>query len=477
MRRSAVVLVLALAASACSSSTLPAPRSSPQTGQTSASPVAPTSPRGPGITGRTIWGHLEALQRIADRHGGTRAVGTPGYEASVEYVAGVLRDAGYEVEMPTVDVPAFEQEAPTVLERVGSDPLAWTDGTDVRAMLFSAGGDVRARVTAARGGCESADLVGFPEGDVALLRPGLCLRRQQVTNAQDAGASAVIFPYADTAPGRPLRPTLLYPDGLEIPVLAVTPGVGSALSARGSERPVVHIRVEASSPWVEDESVIAQTSGGDPDHVVMLAAHLDSVVDGPGINDNGSGVAVTLAAAQWLAGRATDAAVRIAFWAGEEVGLYGSRHYVQGLSPEERDAIVAYLDFDMVGSPNFVRFVLADPPMDPSVGEGNAAIRKLFTDYFQAEGLAVEPADTGGGGDHGPFAAAGIPIGGLFAGSIILKTQEQADVYGGEAGELMDACYHQACDTIRNVSRVALRQTYRAIVHVVTELASVEPAA
>jgi aminopeptidase S len=115
--------------------------------------------------------------------------------------------------------------------------------------------------------------------------------------------------------------------------------------------------------------------------------------------------------------------------------------------------------------------------MDPSAAEGDAAIRKLFTDYFQAEGLAVEAADTGGSGDHGSFAAAGIAIGGLFAGSITLKTQEQADEYGGKAGEPMDVCYHQACDTIRNVNRVALRQTYRAIVHVVTQLASVEPAA
>jgi Zn-dependent M28 family amino/carboxypeptidase len=392
-------------------------------------------------------------------------------------VVDALRDAGYEVELPTVDVPAFRQEAPTVLERVGSNPLAWTDGTDLRAMLFSATGEVRARVTAATGGCESTDLIGFPEGDVALLEPGPCLRRDQVTNAQDVGASAVIFPYPDTAPGRPLRPTLLYPDAIEIPALAVTPEVGRALGARASASPVVHIRVEASSRWVEEESVIAQTTGGDPDHVVMLGAHLDSVVDGPGINDNGSGVAVTLAAAQWLAGRTTDATVRIAFWAGEEVGLYGSRDYVQGLSPEERDAIVAYLGFDMIASPNFVRFVLADRPTGSSVAEGNAAIRTLFTDYFRAEGLSVEPADTGGGSDHAPFAAAGIAIGGLFAGSITLKTQEQADVYGGEAGEPMDACYHQACDTIRNVNRVALRQTYRAMVHVVIELASVQPAA
>jgi Zn-dependent M28 family amino/carboxypeptidase len=420
--------------------------------------------------------HLEALQRIADEHGGTRAVGTPGYRASVDYVAGELRDAGYEVELPTVDVPSFEQDAPTMLERVEPSPLAWVDGTDLRAMLFSPSGDVRAPVAAAEGGCEPTDLLGFPAGDIALLEPGPCLRRQQVTNAQDAGAAAAIFSYPDTAPGRPLRPTLLYPEGIQIPVLAVTPEVGDALASRDGERPSVHIEVDASSRWVEARSVIAQMPSGDPDRIVMVGAHLDSVMDGPGINDNGSGVAMALATAQWLARRETDATVRIAFWAGEEEGLYGSRHYVQGLPAEELDAIVAYLDLDMVASPNFARFVIADPAMVPSAAEGNATIRKLFTGYFEAQDLAAEPIDTGGGSDQGPFAAAGIPIGGLFAGSIDPKTPEQADAYGGAAGEPMDACYHQACDTIRNVSFVALRQGYAATVHVLTELASAVPA-
>ena len=472
MRRpagSAVVLVLMVLASACSSSTGPAT----PTGATSG---AATSPAAEHVAVESMWTHLDALQRIGDEHGGTRAVGTPGYDASVDYVAGVLRDAGYEVELRTVDVPAFEQDGPTVLERIEPSPLAWSDGTDLRAMLFSASGEVRGQVTAAKGGCEPTDLLGFPEGDVALLEPGPCLRRDQVTNAQDVGAAAVIFPYPDTAPGRALRPTLLYPDAITIPALAVTPEVGDALATHGGRQPSVHIRVDASSRWDEAESVIVQTPSGDPSRVVMLGAHLDSVIDGPGLNDNGSGVAVLLATAQWLASRQTDAMVRIAFWAGEEEGLYGSRNYVQGLSDEEREAISAYLDLDMVASPNFGRFVIADAPMDPSAAEGNAMIQDLYTAYFEERGLAVKPIDTGGSGDQGPFTAAGIPIGGLFAGSANDKTPKQAAAYGGDAGEPMDPCYHQACDTTENVSGTALRQSFAATVDVLTELASVEPA-
>ncbi len=465
MRRHILVLALVALASACTSSTDPGPSSSPD---------GAAEPAVAEVTVEGIRAHLEALQRIADEHGGTRVVGSPGYEASIDHVVEVLTDAGYEVETVPVDVPTFEQGSPTLLERVSPSPVAWTDDVDLRAMLFSASGDVRARVTAAEGGCEPMDLEGFPAGNVALLEPGPCLRRQQVLNAQDAGASAAIFAYPGMPAGRPLRPTLLYPDGIEMPVLCVTPEVGEALTRNGGKAPTVGIRVDASSEWIRAESVIAQTPGGDPSRVVMLGAHLDSVMDGPGINDNGSGVAMVLEIARWLATRDAEATVRLALWAGEEEGLYGSRDYVAGLSEEGVEAIVGYLDLDMVASPNFVRYVIADARTDPDAAARDERIRALFTAHFDDLGLEVEPIETYGGADHGAFAQAGIPIGGLFAGSADEKTAEQADLHGGIEGEPMDPCYHQACDTLENVSDDALEQFSAAYVAVLTELAGVD---
>jgi Zn-dependent M28 family amino/carboxypeptidase len=180
--------------------------------------------------------------------------------------------------------------------------------------------------------------------------------------------------------------------------------------------------------------------------------------------------------ARWMAAHDADATVRFAFWAGEEEGLYGSRGYAQALTEAERDAMVAYLDLDMVASPNFVRYVVADAPMDPSAAEGNETIAGLFTRAFDDMGLEAEPIETYGGADHGSFAAVGIPVGGLFAGSAEVKTPEQEDAYGGEAGEPVDACYHQACDTSGNVSEEALGQFAAAYVDVLTELASVDTA-
>jgi Zn-dependent M28 family amino/carboxypeptidase len=475
MRKSlSLVVGLALLSSAC---TTAAPRAAGGSGS-----VARVSVEG-------IRDHLEVLQRIADENGGTRAVGTPGYDASVRYVIDVLRGAGYEVMTRPTVVPVFTQGGPTLLEEIAPPPTVWTDGRDLRAMLYSASGEIRGRVTpvgfgpsdGAEGaapapggdGCRASDLDGFPAGDVALLRPGECLRRQQVLNAQAAGASAVIVTYPSAATGRPVRPTLLYPDGIEVPAIAVTDEVGRTLISRAGGHPAVLVRVDASTSPEEAESVLTQTPSGDPGRVLMLGAHLDSVMDGPGIDDNGSGVAVVLEVARWLAGREPASAVRFAFWTGEEEGTYGSREYVDGLAPAERDAIAAYVNLDMIGSPNFARFVYADRPEDASAAEQSEAIQALFTRAFETRGLAVEPLDLGGGADHGAFAEAGIPVGGLFSGASEVKTPEQAEAFGGTAGAPFDACYHQPCDTIANLSDTALQQFADALVSVLSELASV----
>src|SRR5262245_8535384 len=49
------------------------------------------------VSGANVKRHLDALQAIATANGGTRATGTPGYDASRDYVATKLRQAGYRV--------------------------------------------------------------------------------------------------------------------------------------------------------------------------------------------------------------------------------------------------------------------------------------------------------------------------------------------------------------------------------------------
>ncbi len=207
----------------------------------------------------------------------------------------------------------------------------------------------------------------------------------------------------------------------------------------------------------------------------MVGAHLDSVTEGAGINDNGSGSSVLLEIATEMAKLKTQPRqmVQFAFWGAEEGGLLGSEHYVDSLSDINLRKIKANLNFDMLGSPNYVRFVYdgdgSDTPVEGPAGSGE--IESVFTDYFASQGLESEPTEFSGRSDYGPFIAVGIPAGGLFTGAEGVKTEEQAAIYGGTAGEWYDPCYHQACDDISNLSMDALNEMGDAAAHATWTLA------
>jgi Zn-dependent M28 family amino/carboxypeptidase len=200
------------------------------------------------------------------------------------------------------------------------------------------------------------------------------------------------------------------------------------------------------------------------DLVVVVGAHLDCVVEGGGFNDNGSGSSTILETAEQMSEqkltKKLQRPVRFAFWGAEESGLLGSEHYVSTLPTDEFARLYANLNFDMLGSPNHVRFVYDGDGSDggPSGPPGSAEIEKVFTDYFDSKGQASDPTDFDGRSDYGPFIAAGIPAGGLFSGAEGIKTPEQEAAYGGTAGEAYDPCYHQACDDITNLSTDALSE-------------------
>jgi len=215
-------------------------------------------------------------------------------------------------------------------------------------------------------------------------------------------------------------------------------------------------------------NLLVERAGAEPD-VVMLGAHLDSAQAGPGINDNGSGIATLLVIAERLAELpAPRLTVRFAFWGAEEGGPHGSRAYVDALAPSERASIGAYLNFDMLGSPNPIRFVYGEAGAAP----GSDALTALFGSYFDGAGLAWAPIDLAGDSDHGAFTDAGIPTGGLFSGGIEPKTEAQAAAFGGTAGEPADACSHRACDTVDNVNDAILGEMADAISHAVATLAN-----
>jgi Zn-dependent M28 family amino/carboxypeptidase len=215
--------------------------------------------------------------------------------------------------------------------------------------------------------------------------------------------------------------------------------------------------------------VVADTRTGRRDGTVVLGAHVDSVPAGPGINDDGTGVATLVEIAGRLAasGRPPAHRVRFAFWGAEELGLYGSRAYVASLSQAGRAEIGAYVNLDMTGSPNPVRLVYdgrAGPP-------GSQRIEDALRAPLRAAGLRVGETGLRGGSDHASFARAGIPVGGVFTGADAVKARAQARAFGGRAGRPLDPCYHRACDTVANVDERVLGELATAVAAALETLA------
>lgn len=232
-------------------------------------------------------------------------------------------------------------------------------------------------------------------------------------------------------------------------------------------------------PRVESFNILADT-GGSAKHTIVVGAHLDSVKEGPGINDNGSGVAAVLETARWMKETGITPAnrVRFAFWGGEEEGLYGSQHYVDALSQAERGQTAANLNVDMAASPNGVRSVHDGDGSDfgHAGPAGSKAIEDIFFQYFKENSLTAETTPFDGGSDYDAFLSAGIPGGGLFTGDEKRKTQAQAQSFGGAAGKVLDPCYHESCDTIDNTNSELLQEMSGALAYATAAYAMAKPA-
>ncbi|NUT49386.1 MAG: M20/M25/M40 family metallo-hydrolase [Saccharothrix sp.] len=217
-------------------------------------------------------------------------------------------------------------------------------------------------------------------------------------------------------------------------------------------------------------NLIADWPGGDLDNVVMAGGHLDSVSAGPGINDNGTGSAglLEVALAVRSSGFQPTKHLRFAWWGAEELGLVGSTYYVNSLSTTDRSRIDAYLNFDMIGSPNPGYFVYSASGQPT----GSLALQQTLQGYFSGIGVQTELTSVGGRSDHAAFARAGIPVGGTFTGAEGIKTSAQAQKWGGTAGVAFDRCYHRSCDTSSNVNATALDRNTDAIAHTVWTLAA-----
>ena len=441
------------------------------------------------VTGEKVMRHLQEFNRIAEENNGNRSSGTSGYEASIQYVKYLL-DSKFKVQEQEFKYKHFKELENPRMSIVSPETKDYEYNNDFSIVKYSGSGQVvSAEVVAvdvvmppgleantSDGGCQEDDFhdksTSVVDGYIGLIQRGSCAYGVKASNAEAAGAVGVII-YNEGQEGRQnLESATLKSDSeVTIPVLFASYAVGEELYnwiQAGEVR--VSINVNVLNEERTTKNLLADTHAGRENYIVVVGAHLDSV-ENHGINDNGSGSAAILEIALQMYNRDVPPKnkVRFAFWGAEELGLLGSTYYVEKLSRNERRNIELYLNFDMLGSLNYVRFVYdSDESKSGNILPGGSEqIEEVFYDYFQEKDLPAEPIDLTGRSDHAPFAEIGIPVGGLSSGIGGQKTQEQVDNYGGDLGEPYDPCNHKSCDDITNINGKSLDELSRAAAYAV----------
>ncbi|RYC56008.1 hypothetical protein CHU98_g10193, partial [Xylaria longipes] len=363
--------------------------------------------------------NLYNLNRIAEENGGNRAFGTPGYQASSDYIlerAKTRFGPEYDTTVQYFDHLYNEVREISLTgpdgEAVDAVTLIYNPGTDdgpIRAPLIDTPVDDTRGSACFEDQWEGIDATG----KLALVKRGTCAIADKLRLARAHGALGVIL-YHNNA-GTPNSATLGAESyGQIVPVATITQAIGQAWKASlaAGEEVVVELYVDAIFEERKSWNIIAETKEGDPNNVIMLGAHLDSVQAGAGINDDGSGASLLMeimTELRYFKGYANK--VRFAWWGAEESGLIGSLYYTSSLTPEEADKIRFYFNYDMVGSP-YAEYQIyeGDNAGDP------AGASKLFA-YLEAAGKPAQYADFGSSSDYVGFLELGIPASGIFTGA------------------------------------------------------------
>ncbi len=406
------------------------------------------------VTVDRVHRHLVALQRIADTSGGTRTTHTAGYQKSLDYVAGQLRGAGF-----TVTTPEFTYDrvvvdaAVAVAGGVRATPTQMTDSPNTPVGGLTA--PLLAVPLDANPGCQAADYAGLDaRGAIALMRRGGCTFTQKQLVAAEVGAvAALVYNHVD-GPGL----GSLDPAQARIPTAGLTTAEGLALTTVAGAPATVDIRSHTERTTAR--YLVTQTRTGRTDNVVLAGAQLDSIPTSAGINDTGTSSAVLLELALRL-GSAPKVknAVRFAWWGAEDVDKTAAGAYLRSLSFDQQLDIALYLNSNSIGSRNAGYFVHDGDNSSGTAGPmpyGSARIEQAFAAYLNGRGIPTEDTNFDRQWDHSQFIAAGIPTGGLYAGSFRPKTAAQAAKWGGTAGVSFDPCHQQPCDDLGNVDRTAL---------------------
>jgi hypothetical protein len=443
------------------------------------------------ITQPSLWGILSQFQHISDQNPGpdghgNRDTGTTGYKASVDYVARLMRRAGYNV---TIQQYVFAANEVTGRPQFDTTGHGYALNRDWFVARRSGGGAVTAPVEPprrSRYGCFSTDFAGFTRGAIALIERGDCAADAQVANAQAAGARAVIL-YMPEGGAHPARLNAQ----ASIPVVGFATGAVATDMLRefyAGHAPAAHIDIQMRRRSFTDYNLIADSPFGDAAHMVVIDAHLDSIY-GAGMLDNASGSTSILKTALSLAKTPTVNRLRYIWFGGEELGLNGSSYYTTHLSPSELQRIIFDVDVDVTATPNF-DFEIADPAYAQNRGQFPSNVvpksrvgNDAFSDFFTTAGIVSRPVSFGNDGtDSNSFALVGVPDTGILTRQDCCKTQWEVHLWGGYPGNYEGhipsfdgGCVDMPgiwCDNLSNNDPFVLQISTKAVAHVTFKLAN-----
>ncbi|OIW30705.1 aminopeptidase Y [Coniochaeta ligniaria NRRL 30616] len=391
-----------------------------------------------------------------------------GHWATLSYIYAALAELGDYYTLSNQSFPAVSGNVWESRLVLGNDlpksasPMGLTPATKNKQPVY---GDL---VLVENEGCSADDYPKAVEGNVAFILRGECSFGAKSELAGKAGAvAAIVYNYEKGD----VHGTLGSPSPHHVATFGLSledaKPVVKKLKAGTTVDAIAFIDADVES--ILTTNIIAQTVGGDQDNCVMLGGHSDSVAEGPGINDDGSGSLTVLEVATQLTKFSVNNCVRFAWWAGEEEGLLGSDYYVSTLSSEENRKIRLFMDYDMMGSPNFAYQVYnASNDANPA---GSQELRDLYVEWYKAHDLNYTFIPFDGRSDYDGFIRNGIPGGGIATGAEGVKTDEEATMFGGKAGDWYDPCYHQLCDDVSNVNLTAWEVNTKLVAHSVATFA------
>lgn len=429
------------------------------------------------IDGKNLLARAEDLYKLAelsihDYNHPTRVIGSAGHAATLEYIYATVQKLGSYYNISEQTFPAYSgnvYESRLVLGDAviqNATAMSLTPPTKNNEPVY---GQV---VLVKESGCSASDYPESVRGNIAFVERGKCGFGDKSTLAGRAGATAaVIFNNEKGHDHGPLHGTLGTPNADQIATFGISAEEAEVtLKKLENGKDVDGIAyIDGEVKTIRTLNVVAQTAQGDPENCVMLGAHSDSVPEGPGINDDGSGTLSLLEVATHLTSFDVNNCVRFAWWAAEEEGLVGSDFYAASLSPEENKKVRLFMDYDMMGSPNFAYQIYNATNEDSPVG--SEELRNLYVDWYEAHNLSYAFIPFDGRSDYDGFIRAGIPAGGIATGAEGKKTKKEAEEFGGKAGDWYDPCYHQLCDDVGNVNITAWEVNTKLIAHSVATYA------